>query len=419
MVEHLKNILGVPDLRQRIPFTGLLLILYRIGAHIPAPGVDRSVLRVLSERGTSYGFVFFVSGGGPDDLNIFGAGIMPYINASIILQLLALVVPRLRKLQEQGEQGRKKINLYIFCATAVLAAVEAFGMAIGLEGSPVVPSPGWGFRILTTLTLTAGTIFLMWLAAQINERGIGNGIALFIFADIVVRIPDGVWALVHVVRVGERSILIFPFLAVMMVAITTGVVFMSMGQRRIPVQYAKMVVGQRVYGGTSTHIPLRVITAGVIPVIFAWSVLGLPVIFARSLRHPWAESVRNALAFGGVVYTLLYAGLIISFTFFYTATVFKAAAVAESLKKSGGFVPEVEPGPKTAEFVQKLMNRITFVGALLLVVISLLPELLIIYLGVPFYFGGTSLLIVVGVALDTVEQVECYLIIRRIRGFLR
>ena len=425
MIEHVKNILQVPELRRRLLFTGLLLIVYRVGAHVPTPGVDPSALKALFESGgTIFGFADLFTGGALRRLSLFALGIMPYISASIVFQLLAVVVPQLEKLQKEGEQGRKRINQYTRYATVALAAVQAFGIAVGLEGmsqgaAPAVSAPGWGFRLLTTITLTAGTIFLMWVGEQITERGIGNGISLLIFAGIVVRAPEAVQDLFRLYRVNEINIVTVLLLLGGMVAVTAGVIFMYLGQRRIPVQYAKRVVGRRVYGGTTTHLPLRVNTAGVIPVIFASSIIALPATFAQFVKHPWAETVKNALAFGGLWYTLLYAAGIIFFTYFYTAIVFNPADVAENMKKSGGFIPGIRPGQKTAEFVERVLDRITFVGAIYLAGISLLPEVLIVYFNVPFYFGGTSLLIVVGVALDTVQQVESHLIMRHYEGFLK
>ena len=427
MIEHVKNILQVPELRRRILFTGLLLFVYRVGAHIPTPGVDATTLAAFFAQagGTLFGLADLFSGGALRRLSIFALGIMPYISASIIFQLLAVVIPQLEKLQKEGEQGRKRINQYTRYATVALAAVQALGIAFGLEsmrspsGLAVIPVPGWSFRLLTTITLTAGTIFIMWLGEQITERGIGNGISLIIFAGIVVRAPEGVEGLVRLVRVGEMNVLAVLVLLVLMVAVTAGVIVMTLAHRRIPVQYAKRVVGRRVYGGTSTHIPLRVNTAGVIPVIFAASIIALPATLSQFVKHPWAQALRDALAFGGLWYTLLYAGSIIFFTYFYTAIVFAPADVAENMKKYGGFVPGIRPGQKTAEFIERVLDRITFVGALYLAAISLLPEILIVHLNVPFYFGGTSLLIVVGVALDTVQQVESHLLMRNYEGFLK
>jgi len=427
MIEHLKNILQVPELRRRIVFTALLLVVYRIGAHIPTPGVDAAALAAFFDRagGTLFGLADLFSGGALRRLSIFALNIMPYISASIIFQLLAVVVPQLEKLQKEGEQGRKRINQYTRYATVLLASIQAVGIAFGLEGmqspggAPVILSGGWGFRLMTTITLTAGTIFIMWLGEQITERGIGNGISLIIFAGIVVRAPEGAEALFRLVRVGEMNVLVALALLVMMVAVTAAVILMYMAQRRIPVQYAKRVVGRRVYGGSSTHLPLRVNTAGVIPVIFASSIIALPATVAQFVRHPWAEAVRDTLSFGGLWYTVLYGAGIIFFTYFYTAIVFNPADVAENMKKYGGFVPGIRPGQKTAEFIERILDRITLIGAVYLAAISLLPEILIVYMSVPFFFGGTSLLIVVGVALDTVQQIESHLLMRHYEGFLK
>jgi preprotein translocase subunit SecY len=305
-----------------------------------------------------------------------------------------------------------------------LAGVQGLGIAVGLEGmqikgAAVVPHPGWGFRLLTTITLTAGTIFIMWLGEQISERGIGNGISLLIFAGIIVRLPEAIVASWTLISQGEMNVLVFLLLLIIMVAVVAGVILMTLGQRRISVQYAKRVVGRRVYGGQSTHIPLRVNTAGVIPVIFASSIIAFPATIAQFVKHPWAQAVSSWLQFGGVPYTLLYAGGIIFFTYFYTAIIFNPADVADNMKKYGGFIPGIRPGSKTAEFIERILDRITLVGALYLAGISILPEIMITQLNVPFYFGGTSLLIVVGVALDTVQQVESHLLMRHYEGFLK
>jgi preprotein translocase subunit SecY len=334
------------------------------------------------------------------------------------------VVPALERLQKEGEQGRKKITQYTRFGTVGLAGIQGLGIAIGLEsmqiqGAMVVPSPGWGFRLMTTVTLTAGTIFLMWLGEQISERGIGNGISLLIFAGIIVRMPEAILASWTLITQGEMNPLIFLLLLVLMVVVVAGVIVMTLGQRRIPVQYAKRVVGRRVYGGQSTHIPLRVNTAGVIPVIFASSIIAFPATVAQFINHPWAQAVKNFLAFGGIPYTLIYAGGIIFFTYFYTAIVFNPSDVADNMKKYGGFIPGLRPGSKTAEFIERVLDRVTLVGALYLAGISILPEIMITWMNVPFYFGGTSLLIVVGVALDTVQQVESHLLMRHYEGFLK
>ncbi len=426
MIEQLRNIFRVPELRRRVLFTCGLLIVYRIGAHVPTPGIDAHALARFFEQqaGNLLGFFDLFSGGALRRLSVFALGIMPYISASIILQLLAVVIPALEKLQKEGEQGRKRITQYTRYGTVGLAGIQALGIAVGLEsmqigGTMVVPSPGWGFRLMTTITLTGGTIFLMWLGEQISERGIGNGISLLIFAGIIVRMPEAIFASWTLITQGEMNPLVFLTLLALMVAVVAAVIIMTLGQRRIPVQYAKRVVGRRVYGGQSTHIPLRVNTAGVIPVIFASSIIAFPATIAQFIKHPWAQVVQSWLRFGGVPYTLIYGGGIIFFTYFYTAIIFNPTDVADNMKKYGGYIPGIRPGSKTAEFIERVLDRITLVGALYLAAISILPEILITQMNVPFYFGGTSLLIVVGVALDTVQQVESHLLMRHYEGFLK
>lgn len=426
MISQTANIFRVPELRKRIFFTCLLLIVYRLGSHVPTPGIDAHALTALFDQvgGTLFGFLDLFSGGALRRLSVFALGIMPYISASIILQLLAVVVPALERLSKEGEAGRKRITQYTRYGTVFLSAVQGLGIAVGLEGQvaaglPVVLDPGWGFRFTTTLTLVAGTIFLMWLGEQISERGIGNGISLLIFAGIVVRLPEAVVSSVRLLQTGEMGIFTFLFLAVLMVAVVAGVIVMTLGQRRVPVQYAKRVVGRRIYGGQSTHIPLRVNTAGVIPVIFASSILVFPATIAQFVKADWVQAVTAALAPGTWLYFVLYAASIIFFTYFYTAIIFKPDDVADNMKKYGGFIPGIRPGPKTADYIEKVLDRITLVGAIYLAGISILPEILILRTNVPFFFGGTSLLIVVGVALDTVQQIESHLLMRHYEGFLK
>jgi preprotein translocase subunit SecY len=426
VIEQLRNIFRVPELKRRVLFTCALLIVYRIGAHVPTPGIDAHALAIFFQRqaGNLLGLMDVFTGGALRRLSVFALGIMPYISASIILQLLAVVIPALEKLQKEGEQGRKKITQYTRYGTVGLSAIQALGIAIGLEsmqmgGAAVVPVPGWGFRLMTTLTLTGGTIFLMWLGEQISERGIGNGISLLIFAGIIVRMPEAIFASWTLITQGEMNPLVFLALLVLMVCVVAAVIVMTLGQRRIPVQYAKRVVGRRVYGGQSTHIPLRVNTAGVIPVIFASSIIAFPATIAQFVKHPWAQAIQSWLRFGSVPYTALYGAGIIFFTYFYTAIIFNPTDVADNMKKYGGFIPGIRPGSKTAEFIERVLDRITLVGALYLAAISILPEILITWMNVPFYFGGTSLLIVVGVALDTVQQVESHLLMRHYEGFLK
>ncbi len=426
MIEQFRNIFRVPELKRRVLFTCVLLIVYRIGAHVPTPGIDAHALALFFQQqaGNLLGFFDLFSGGALRRLSVFALGIMPYISASIILQLLAVVVPALEKLQKEGEQGRKKITQYTRYGTVGLSAIQGLGIAVGLEsmqikGAMVVPTPGWSFRLMTTLTLTGGTIFLMWLGEQISERGIGNGISLLIFAGIIVRMPEAIFASWTLITQGEMNPLIFLALIALMVAVVAGVIIMTLGQRKIPVQYAKRVVGRRVYGGQSTHIPLRVNTAGVIPVIFASSIIAFPATIAQFIKHPWAQRVSALLAFGGLPYTVIYGAGIIFFTYFYTAIIFNPIDVADNMKKYGGYIPGIRPGSKTAEFIERILDRVTLVGALYLAGISILPEILITQMNVPFYFGGTSLLIVVGVALDTVQQVESHLLMRHYEGFLK
>jgi len=426
VIEQFRNIFRVPELKRRVLLTCALLIVYRIGAHVPTPGIDAHALARFFEQqaGNLLGFFDLFSGGALRRLSVFALGIMPYISSSIILQLLAVVIPTLEKLQKEGEQGRKKITQYTRYGTVLLAAIQGMGISVGLEsmqiaGTAVVPNPGWPFRLMTTVTLTGGTMFIMWLGEQISERGIGNGISLLIFAGIIVRMPEAIFASWTLITQGELNPLVFLALLALMVAVVAGVIVMTLGQRRIPVQYAKRVVGRRVYGGQSTHLPLRVNTAGVIPVIFASSIIAFPATIAQFIKHPWAQAVSAWLRFGGIPYTMIYAGGIIFFTYFYTAIIFNPTDVADNMKKYGGFIPGIRPGSKTADFIERILDRITLVGALYLAGISILPEILITQMNVPFYFGGTSLLIVVGVALDTVQQVESHLLMRHYEGFLK
>jgi preprotein translocase subunit SecY len=430
MIEGLRsfqNIFKVPELKRRVLITLGFLVAYRLGAHVPTPGIDGHALAQFFDEAanTLLGMVDLFSGGNLRRLSIFALGIMPYISASIILQLLTVVIPSLERLAKEGEAGRKKITQYTRYGTVVLSVVQSLGIAIGLEGTPspagvpIVPYPGWGFRLLTMLTLTAGTALIMWLGEQISEKGIGNGISLIIFAGIVVRLPSAVLASYTLITTGEMALFVFLFLVAVMVAVTAAVVLMQEGQRKIPVQYAKRVVGRRVYGGQSTHIPLRINTAGVIPVIFASSLILFPATLTRFVPHPWMQVISDALSPGRFTYTVLYAGLIIFFTYFYTAIVFNPIDLADNMKKYGGFIPGVRPGKKTSEYIDRTLTRITLPGAMFLALISILPDFLIRWFNVPFYFGGTSLLIVVGVALDTVRQMESHLLMRHYEGFLK
>ena len=426
-LESFRNVFKIPELKRRVLITAGLLVAYRLGAHVPTPGIDGPALAQFFDQvqGTLLGMVDLFSGGNLRRLSIFALGIMPYISASIILQLLTVVVPALERLAKEGEAGRKKITQYTRYGTIGLSCVQALGIAYGLEGmsSPtgvsIVPEPGWGFRVLTVITLTAGTALIMWLGEQISEKGIGNGISLIIFAGIVVRLPSAIVASYTLITTGEMRLFVFAAIVVVMIAVTAAVVLMQEGQRKIPVQYAKRVVGRRVYGGQSTHIPLRINTAGVIPVIFASSLILFPATLTRFVPHPWMQAIADAMSPGRFTYTVLYMGLIIFFTYFYTAIVFNPVDLSDNMKKYGGFIPGVRPGKKTAEYIDHVLTRITLPGALFLAVISVLPDMLIRWFNVPFYFGGTSLIIVVGVALDTVRQMESHLLMRNYEGFLK
>jgi preprotein translocase subunit SecY len=448
MFEKLANIFRIPDLRKRILFTLGLLFVYRLGGHLPTPGVKWQQLEHFFEqnRGTFLGFVDLFSGGQLRRMTIFALGIMPYITASIILQLLTVVYEPLAKLQKEGELGRKKITQWTRYITVVLSAVQSFGIAVGLEKTgDFVINPGWGFRLMTMLTLTTGSAFIMWLGEQITDRGVGNGMSLLIFAGIVVGLPRGVADLFEKARNATWGAMTFPLmvgLIIFMMAVVAFIVYVERSERRIPVQYAKRVVGRKVMGGQSTHLPLRVNAGGVMPVIFASSILTLPQTMGYGLRNNryFGDMIRW-LGWGEPLYTLLYAVGIIFFAYFYVSIVFNPSEVADNMRKYGGFIPGIRPGRRTADFINEVLTRITLVGALYLIVISFIPEWMIagihlnhLYgpigrffenlpawvtngLGVNFYFGGTSLLIVVGVAMDTVTQIEAQLIMRHYDGF--
>jgi preprotein translocase subunit SecY len=427
VIEGFQNAFRIPELKKRILFTLALLAVYRVGAHIPTPGIDSQALAAFFQQtqGTLLGFFDMFSGGALSRLTIFALGIMPYISASIILELLTVVVPYLEKLKKEGEQGRKKITQYARYGTIVLSAVQGLGISLGLEsmqsptGALVVPDPGWSFRLMTVLTLTAGTAFIMWLGEQITERGIGNGISLIIFAGIVARLPSAVVNTFRLMETGELNLLLMIFLMGLMLAVVAAIVFMEAGHRKIPIQYAKRVVGRRMYGGQTTHLPLKLNTAGVIPPIFASSIISFPLTIATFTHHPWLEWVSNALAPATPLYTLANVVMIFFFCYFYTAIIFNPMDVAENMKKYGGFIPGLRPGKRTAEYIDRTLTRLTFVGAIYLSFVVILPDYMIRYLNVPFYFGGTGLLIVVGVAMDTMQQIESHLVMRHYESFLK
>ncbi len=422
-----QNIGKIPELKRRILASLVLLAVYRIGVHIPTPGIDGRVLAGIFERakGTLLGFFDMFAGGGLERLSVFALGIMPYISASIILQLLTVVVPTLERLSKEGEIGRRKITQYTRYGTVIISLIQGFGISIGLEqmrgaaGELVVYNPGWSFRLMTMITLTAGTSFIMWLGEQITEKGIGNGISLIIFAGIVARMPNAIAGTASLVNTGEMNWFVVILLTAMMLVVVGFIIFMETSQRRIPVQYAKRVVGRKIFGGQSTHLPLKINTAGVIPPIFASSIIMFPATIANFINHPWMKRFAELLTPGTILHEVLYIGFIIFFCFFYTAIVFNPDNVAENMKKYGGYIPGLRPGKKTAEYIERVLSRVTFVGALYISFVCVLPTLLVKKFNVPFYFGGTALLIVVGVALDTIQQIESHLILRHYDGIVR
>ncbi len=423
-ITSVQNIFKIAELRQRILFTAVMLVVYRIGNHIPTPGINNEALsKFLTERGGALmGFLDIFSGGGLSRLTIFALGIMPYISASIILQLLTVVIPTLSKLAKEGERGRKKIIQYTRLGTIGIGLVQALGIAIGLEGmnqGTFVQNPGWGFRLMTMITITAGTAFLMWLGEQITERGIGNGISLIIFAGIISRMPAAAVNTYELFQAGQISLFLILFLLALMIAVIVAIVFLESGRRKIPVQYAKRVVGRRVYGGQSTHIPLKINTAGVIPPIFASSIIAFPATIAGFITVPWVQTIGRNLAPGTVFHTALYGMLIIFFAFFYTAVVLNPVDMADNMKKYGGFIPGIRPGQRTSDYIYRVLTRITFAGAVYLALVAIVPEILIYRFNVPFSFGGTSLLIVIGVGLDTAQQIETHMLTRNYEGFMK
>ncbi|MCE5244405.1 MAG: preprotein translocase subunit SecY [Desulfobacteraceae bacterium] len=404
-----------------------LLAVYRVGAHIPTPGINGDALAAFfkASQGTLLGLFDMFSGGALRQLSVFALGIMPYISSSIILQLLTVVIPHLERLSKEGEAGRRKITQYTRYGTVILSIIQGFGIAFGLEGMTgpggemVVVTPGWGFRLTTVITLTAGTAFIMWLGEQITERGIGNGISLIIFAGIVAGIPSALVNTYRLASSGEMNIFVILLIALLMVAVVACIIFMERGQRRIPVQYAKRVVGRRVYGGQNTHIPLKINTSGVIPPIFASSIIMFPATVANFINVPWVQAVSNSLTPGHWLHELLYVAFIMFFCFFYTAIVFNPLDVAENMKKYGGFIPGIRPGRPTAEYIDRVLSRITLGGALYISAVCVLPTIMIQKFQVPFYFGGTALLIVIGVAMDTLAQIEAHMLSRHYEGFLK
>jgi preprotein translocase subunit SecY len=428
MASVFENLSKIPELQRRILFTLLMLLVYRLGIHIPTPGINSAMMQEWFDQqaGTLLGMFDMFSGGGLRTLSILALGIMPYISASIIVQLLGMVYPRFEQLQKEGPAGRHKLTQYTRYLTVGLCLIQGYFMTMGVEqmtgpgGETVAYNPGLGFRLVATITLTTGTCFLMWLGEQITERGIGNGISLIIFAGIVARMPVAVYNTVRLASTRELSIFVFIFVVLLMLGVIAGIVFMETSQRRIPIQYPKQIRGRKVYGGQSTHLPMRINTSGVIPPIFASSLIVFPATIAQFFpRVAWLKNVSNIMGRGHIVYNTLYVLLIIFFTYFYTAVVFNPADVSENLKKYGGYVPGIRPGKTTADYLDKVLSRLTLVGAIYLSAVCVLPQILIAQANVPFYFGGTSLLIVVGVSLDTMSQIESHLISRQYEGLLK
>lgn len=451
MIDSFRNLFSIPDLRKRLIFTFALLGVYRVGCNIPTPGIDPQALFEFMEavQGTLLGMVNTFTGGSLERVAVFSLGIMPYITASIVLQLLTVVWPYLEKLSKEGELGRRKITQFTRYGTMLISIIQSTGIAIWIErvttpgGAALVPNPGWGFRLMTILTLTTGCAFVMWLGEQITERGIGNGISLIIFSGIIVALPGAIVNTVQGIQSGNLTVIKVVILSVFMVAVTAFIVYMERAQRRIPVQYAKRVVGRRVYGGQNTYLPLRVNTGGVIPVIFASSVVMIPATIAGMFQNQWLQTIAATLAWGEPLHYVLYITAIVFFCYFYVSIIFNPADTAENMRKYGGFIPGIRSGRRTSEYIDRILTRLTLVGAVYLAAVSVLPEFLLSGfkvgglpfigdtldanipdwftqgMGINFYFGGTSLLIVVGVAMDFVQQLESQLVMRNYEGFMK
>ncbi|MCX5800768.1 MAG: preprotein translocase subunit SecY [Candidatus Eisenbacteria bacterium] len=427
MFDKFQSIFRIPELKRRILFTIMILIVYRLGGHVPTPGVNGSALAAFfqGKERTLFGLYDMFVGGSLKNCTIFAMGIMPYINASIILQLLGAVIPYFQKLQKEGEEGRKKITQYTRYGTVFLGMIQAYGISIFVESlrselGAVVPYPGLSFRLLTMITLTCGTVFVMWLGEQITDRGIGNGISLIIFIGIVARFPNDVLNTVRAVSGGALELFSIVWLMVLIIGVIAAVIVMTQGMRKIPVQYAKRVVGRKMYGGQNTHIPLRVNSAGVIPIIFAQSLIMFPGTLATFVRdNATMDRLTTFFAPGSWSYSMIYGLVIVFFTYFYTAIILNPTDLADNIQKYGGFVPGIRAGRKTAEYIDRVLMRITLPGAIFLALVAILPDVLIHEFHVPFYFGGTSILIVVGVALDTLQQIESHLLMRHYEGFMK
>lgn len=423
-----QNAANIPELRRRITYTFLMLAVYRIGVQIPTPGINGEALAAFFQKnaGTLFDMFNMFSGGALEKFSIFALGIMPYISASIIFQLLTVVVPQLEALSKEGESGRHQITKYTRYATVALSLVQGLFISIGLEkmaapvgGEMIVIHAGWGFRLMTMLTLTAGTAFIMWLGEQMSERGIGNGISLIITAGIVARMPAAIAKTFKMVSAGDMTVLFLPVLLVMVLLVVAFVIYCETAQRRIPIQYAKRVIGRRMYGGQQSHLPLKINMSGVIPPIFASSIMMFPATIGGFIKVDWVQRVTAYLQWGSLSWTIMYVAFIVFFCFFYTAVTFNPVDVAENLKKNGGFIPGIRPGKKSAEFIDKIVVRLTVIGAIYISFVCVMPTVLVNKLNVPFYFGGTALLIVVGVAIDTIAQIEAHTVMRNYDGFLK
>jgi len=429
VLEALQNIFRIPELKRRVLFTLAMLAVYRVGCHIPTPGIDAVALSHFFKQaqGTLLGLFDMFSGGALERMSVFALGIMPYISSSIIFQLLTVVVPAIEKISKEGESGRKKITQFTRYGTVLLSVVQGSGIAIGLEsmrgpaGELVVPSPGWQFRLLTIITLTAGTAFIMWLGEQMSERGIGNGISLIIFAGIVVTIPAAIGNTFKLINSGNLSLFSLLFVLVLMALVIAAIVFVERGQRRLPIHYAKRVTGLKTISPQTSHLPLKVNMAGVIPPIFASSIIMFPATVANFINISSVQHFAKMLTPGNWLYNIFYVAFIVFFCYFYTAVTFNPADVAENIKKHGGYIPGIRPGKETSEYMDGILTRLTLVGAIYISIVCVLPSVLVggFRLNLPFYFGGTSLLIVVGVGMDTVAQIESHLITRNYEGFLK
>ena len=427
MANGVDKMAQMPELRKKLAWTLFILCMYRVGVHVPVPGIDAGALShfFASMQGSVFALLDMFSGGGLRNVSVFALGIMPYISASIILQLLQVVSPDIKRMaKEEGQVGRRKITQYTRYLTVAITLIQGFGIAALLEGmvspenAPVVMNPGWEFRLVTIVTLTAGTILIMWLGEQITAKGIGNGISLIIFSGIVVGIPSALMRSYQLIKAGDMNVLFAIFILIMMLAVTVGIVFVERAQRRIPIQYAKRQIGRKMYGGQTTHLPLRINTAGVIPPIFAQSLLLFPATVAGFSTAEWLQTVVSWFRPTSIVYNIIFVALIFFFCFFYTAIIFDPKDIAENLKKAGGFVPGIRPGDKTREYIDNVLTRLTLWGGIYISIISVLPMLLIAQFNVPFYFGGTSLLILVGVAIDFMGQVESHLISQQYEGLM-